>query len=202
MVFEESLYENQDFSNEIINEGELDRKEFVACDFTNADFSDVETLYSCKFMECNLSSALLNGVTLKYCAFIRCRIHNANFFATTFEECKLTGSSLLHNDVSVLTIAGGDWSYTDMRGLEFDKKEFKDISFEGADLSDARFTKCRIEGCGFSQAVVNGTSFYQSDIRGSSLNEVDVLSIDMKGTIVDLQQCVVIAEAVGVKYKA
>ena len=131
---------------------------------------------------------------------MNCGFRFASFFASNFVECKMTGSDFGDASIDCMNIKGGDWSYTCLKELDFSKMELSGISFEGADLSRCKLEKCLIDGCRFYGANLQGVSFRGSDLRGSDLTGIEVLEADFKNTKVDLEQCVVIASALGAEY--
>ena len=68
-------------------------------------------------------------------------------------------------------------------------------------MTDSKFTRCKIVECDFTKAIVTRMSMQDSDIRTSSIDGIDVLAVDLKNAKIDLEQCVIIAEAMGAKYK-
>lgn len=200
-MFEKRSYERENFSEWEILLPELSGRRFVECSFAAADFSELGRCVRCTFDRCDFTMARWNGVEIKDSAFLGCNFKFANFFATVFDHCKMTGSSFAEAESELMTIDGGDWSYTELREIRFDRKQLRGIDFTGADLTGARFFKCRVENCTFREAVTDRLSFCQSDIRDSTFEEVDLLSLDLSGAVVDLGQCVALAEAAGAIYR-
>ena len=201
-MFSEEHYTNMDFSNQVIEEMELSRKKFTHCRFIGADFSDVSICYHCEFDNCNFSSAILSSVHFKNCIFLNCRFRFANLFAVNFDGCKMIGSSLMDTDCSLVSITDGDWSYTEMRFLEFDKQMIERVNFTGSDFTGTSFILCILSECNFTDIITHNLSFRHSDIRTShlGLDQNSLLSIDFQNTKVDLQQCILLAEAIGATY--
>lgn len=200
-MFEYDLYEDEDFSNCIVDLHDINKKKFIACNFSNADLSDVSVIYGCTFDKCNFLSTELNGVDIRSSVFSNCKFKYVNLFTTKFDECKMTGSSFIECDFSLLSIIGGDWSYTELRYLDFDKKDLNGVNFTGADLTGTNMTRCKIKECNFQEIVADKMSFRDSDIRTSTIDHMDILSVNLKNTKVDIPQCIAIAEAIGAKYK-
>lgn len=193
-MFELKEYNNECFSEAIIDTLYIERKSFNNCDFSSSDFTDVEIVHGCVFNECNFASSKLNGVKFSSCAFLGCRFKYATFFATVFDECKMTGSAFEGSDCELMQINGGDWSFCQLRYLSFCKQSFENIRFYEADLSGTKFRKCNIIGCEFNNTIAENLSFDCCDLRGSDINGMDLRTVDFKGSKVDLQQCVLIAE--------
>jgi hypothetical protein len=193
-------FENMDFSDEPMEEISLKRREYIDCDFRDVDFSEMDKIEDCIFENCNFSSASLNGLDIVNSSFLNCNFRFTNLFATTFQMCKTTGSLFFEADCSVMTIIGGDWSYTQLQHVEFDKKTIEDVSFRGADLTGAAFTRCVIKACDFSEAITREVRIIDSDLRESRTEYMDILSLKLKNTKLDLAQCIQIAEATGGKY--
>lgn len=200
-MFEKDEYINEDFSNYQAEEPELSKLKFQSCNFTSADFGDVDIIFGCVFRECNFSGAAFGGVKLRNCSFLNCRFPYANLFATIFENCKMTGSALSETDCALIDIIGGDWSYTELRYVEFDRKTFSDVNFRGADLYGTAFRKSTLIRCNFEEALMHEVSFQGADIRSCELRNTDLYHTDFKDTKVDLQQCVAIAESRGARYE-
>jgi uncharacterized protein YjbI with pentapeptide repeats len=115
----------------------------------------------------------------------------------------MLGSDFKNSDCALLQIAGGDWSYTNLHKLSFHKQELLGIRFFGADLTDTHFNQCRIRECEFDEALVHETSFYKCDLRTSSLHGVNLFEVNFKDALLDLAQCVFLAEHLtGCRYKA
>lgn len=152
------------------------------------------TFHRCTFESCRFIGARLNGITFKDCAFLSCAFRDTVLFAVKFEDCKMTGSDFSMSDCSSMCLEGGDWSYTNLRYQVFDKQKLTGIHFFGADLTGCRFQKCAMQGCTFSECTMHETSLEGSDIRGASLANTDLIGVDLKDAMLDLEQCVYIAE--------
>lgn len=199
-MLEESCYENQNFSGIEVTMDELARKRFLKCNFSNGDFSDLTIAYACIFDGCTFSNTRLNGVKFRNCQFLNCQFKFAGLFTTSFEECKMTGSSFIDADAEYFQISGGDWSYTELRYLKFVKQNLDHVNFNGADLTGTRFEKCSLRDCCFDEIATHELSFYGSDLRGATFQGTELLDIDFRKAKVDLKQCVALAEAVGAVY--
>lgn len=194
LIIDKSTYSACDFSNKTLETEQISRVKFENCDFRRADFSDVDTLYSCTFDECNFTNARLNGVTFKDCAFLSCQLKNTSLFAVTLEDCKMTGTDFTDSDCGLMRIIGGDFSYTVLRKQAFQKSDLSNIRFFGADLTECHFNNCKMNNCDFSEAIAYKTSFYKSDIRRSSLLSFNISEASFRFAKLDLEQCVQIAE--------
>jgi len=194
MKLNEKSYENVDFSREEIEMEDITQIKFTKCTFRWTDFTEVSVIYGCSFDTCDFSNARLNGVNMKNTAFLSCRFAGASFFAVKLENCKMMGSDLMNTDCALLQIEGGDWSYTNLRNLSFQKQDLCGIRFLGADLTGCRFNQCKMNDCEFDEASVHDTSFYKSDIRNSSIASLNLFEINFKQALLDLEQCIAIAE--------
>jgi len=194
MFFDKSSYTDEDFSQSEIDMTELTNKKFLRCKFRWTDFTEVETFYNCVFDSCDFINARLNGVTIKNSTFLSCQFKGTSFFATKLDECKMTGSDFVDADCAAIQIIGGDWSYTNLHKLSFQKQDLCGIRFSGADLTECRFNQCKMNDCEFDEAIVQDTSFYKSDIRHSSIGQLNLFEINFKEASLDIEQCVTIAE--------
>jgi len=196
LKFDKNSYTGESFSKELITMGELSRIKFSNCLFRWTDFTDVEVLYGCTFESCDFTNARLNGVNIKNCNFLSCKFENTSFFATTLDDCKMTGSDFMDADCAMLQIVGGDWSYTNLRKQSFQKQDLSNIRFSSADLSECHFNQCKMNNCEFDEAIVHETSFYKSDLRHSSIDRLDILNASFRQAKLDIEQCIIIAEYV------
>jgi len=194
MKLTERTYENENFSEEYIENETLTKIKFKKCKFLATDFTDVSTMYQCSFDSCEFGTAKLNGVELKNSAFLSCKFNNTSFFATIFDDCKMTGSDFSDSECDMFIVKGGDWSYTALRFLNFKKQDFSNINFWGADLTGCKFDGCKMKSCNFSEITVHETSFYGSDLRGSTLGNLDICEVNLKNAKIDAEQCISIAE--------
>ncbi|MBS6163179.1 MAG: pentapeptide repeat-containing protein, partial [Clostridiales bacterium] len=122
----ENICSGQDFSCQ-----DIDHTVLSGCRFELVDFSDALLEY-CTFEACVFNACKLNGVLLKNCAFVNCTFPYSGFFAAEFHQCKMTGSSFAGASCAGVLIKGGDWSYTDLRELDFSHMRLSGVSFEGA----------------------------------------------------------------------
>lgn len=197
-------FTEQDFSDFEISKledetGIIEKYRFCRCNFAGADFSGA-ILSKCRFEQCNFSGANFNGTEILFSAFLNCRFRFVSFFASNLQECKMTGSDFGDADINCINIKGGDWSYTSLKDLDFNRMELERINFEGADFTNASLENCIISHCNFYQSNLLHASFKGSDLRGSDLSGIEVLDVDLHNTKVDLEQCVAIAAGLGAKY--
>ena len=125
----------------------------------------------------------------------------ASLFAVSFEECKMTGSSLAEADASALTVQGGAWSLTDLHGLKLARMEWRGVSLAGADLRECDLSRSRFLDCDLSSAQLTNADLRESDLRGSRMDGVDFPHIRMKNTKIDLEQAVLLAESMGARFQ-
>ena len=194
MQYTQTTYADQSFDQEVVEGADLSKIKFIRCSFRWTDFTNIDTLFQCVFDSCDFTNARLNGVSAKSCAFLSCRFKNTGIFATTFEDCKMTGSDFTDSECGIATIIGGDWSYTNLRKQSFQKMDLSNTRFFGAELSKCSFNQCNLQYCDFREAIAHETSFYKSDLRHASLESFSILDASFRQAKLDLQQCVLIAE--------
>ena len=158
-MFEKRSYERGNFSEWEILLPELSGRRFVECSFAAADFSELGRCVRCTFDRCDFTMARWNGVEIKDSAFLGCNFKFANFFATVFDHCKMTGSSFAEAESELMTIDGGDWSYTELWEIRFDRKQLRGIDFTGADLTGARFSNVGWRTVLFGRRSLTGSAF-------------------------------------------
>ena len=123
-MFERRSYDGHDFSGAAGAEGQYEGLEFHDCQLEGANFTEA-VFRNCSFEKCRFSGAKFNGAQFIHCAIVNCTFQYASLFGASFEECKMTGTVFVGSDASALTIRGGDWSYTDLREMDFYKMDLE-----------------------------------------------------------------------------
>ena len=143
-MFEQKEYDGQDFAGLKEPEQQVEELKCHDCRFDGVDFSE-SVFKNCSFEKCRFTGARLGACRFEHCSIVNCTFQYAGLFAAVFEECKLTGTVFVGANTASIQIIGGDWSYTDLREMDFYKMELENINFRGADLNRAKLEKCRIK---------------------------------------------------------
>ena len=167
--------------------------------FRGCDFSEV-LLDLCEFDRCVFRSCRFAGTVFRRCSVTNCSFPYASLFNVTFDECRMMGSSLAEASVSALTPKGGNWSFTALNGLDLSRIVWEGASFEGADLRECKLSGCVFSRCSLSGALLTNADLTKADLRGTRTDGVDFLHLKMKDTKIDLEQAVLIAEALGARF--
>jgi fluoroquinolone resistance protein len=165
--------------------------------FTELDLSETTgqgaSFSECAFRDCRFNACELTGAAFLNCLFTRC-----SFFDATLRGCKLLGSSFDRCRFGELCVEGGDWSFAALPGAELARSRFTDVRMREVDLIGAQCqgaVMLRVDLSGSSLARVD---FSTADLRGSDLSSLDPMSVRLEGTIVDPDQAIVLAGALGV----
>lgn len=110
----------------------------------------------CRFENCRLPGAVLNGLTFEDCLFCGCdlslaQVKGTAFKNVVFEECKLQGLPL----------------YTCARWLlavQFKKCVLRFASFAGLPLKKTVFEECDLREASFAQTLLQEASFVRCDL--------------------------------------
>ena len=153
--------------------------------------------HACTFMDCNFEYAHLNGSLHRTSAFISCRFGGASLFAAEMVGCKGTASSFIKANTAGWVIRGGNFSYALLSGAKFKKDDLSDMNFSHADMQDCDLSFANLSGCDLSYAMLQGASLIGADLRGADITGTDLGQCRMKGTKIDLQQAVLLAQRMG-----
>ena len=77
---------------------------------------------------------------------------------------------------------------------------FRSVRLREADLTGARFEGGKVRDTDLSGAWMHGASFHGADLRGSDLSALDPLQCDVADALIDVEQAMVIAAALGLRF--
>lgn len=130
-------------------------------------------------------------------AFTRCAFRRCNLFEAEFDGCKLVGSTFAECDLRPLRVTGGDWSFVALTGADLRGVTFTDVRMREADLTGADLTGATVTGVDLSGAQLHGARLTRADLRGSDLTSVDPTTVQRAGALIDAEQAIVLAQALG-----
>lgn len=150
---EEKNFENIDFSETALPDGDYENCSFVNCNFSNTDLSKI-CFSECDFKGCNVSMAKLTKTAFKDIKFIDCKLlglhfeHCDNFlFAVDFENCNLNLSCFYK---------------LKLRKTRFKNAVLGEVDFTETDLSGSHFDNCDLTGAIFENTILEKTDFRTS----------------------------------------
>ena len=156
--------------------------------FADVDLSDFEDRGASFNASAHIDAAFTN------CTFVGC-----NFFDVHFTRCKLVGSTFDRCTFDLLAVEGGDWSLVALPGADLRKATFHGVRLREADLTGARFEGASVRDADLSGALMRGASFHGADLRGSDLSALDPRQCDVVDALIDVEQAMVIAVALGLR---
>ncbi len=114
----------------------------------------------CRFENCRLPGAVLNGLTFEDCLFFGCDLSLAQVTGTAFknvvfEECNLQGLPLY---------ACARW----LLAVRFKKCMLRFASFAGLPLKKTVFEECDLREASFVQTLLQEASFVRCDLTHAS----------------------------------
>ncbi len=151
----------------------------------------------CAFKDCSFGSARFTDSAFLNCAFTRC-----TFFDAQLRDCKLVGSIFDGCEFGVLTCQGGDWSFVGLAGADLRRVRFSDMRMREADLTGARCGGAQLRELDLSGASLHGADLTKADLRGSDISSLDPAAVKLRGMIVDPDQTMIIATALGLDVQA
>ena len=189
-------YQNKTFSEAEAFPDTCEKRVFRQCKFQSVDLTDRVfercVFESCKFFACRMGASVFRRCRMTNCVFELCSL-----FDTAFDSCKMTGSVSYEIDCTCFSITGGDWSFTDVRELDFYKMKLCGVNFDHADFTGCCLDQAVFQDCNLSHIKVGNTSAVGTDFRSSTMDGIDFRGIQMKKTKIDLTQAILIASCMG-----
>lgn len=179
--------------------GRETRHERVA--FVDLDLCE-ETLQAIEFQECTFRDVRFNCSVQDSNAFVNCTFTNCSFFEATFTQCKLVGSRFDRCTFDIMTVEGGDWSFTGLVGAALGTATFTGVRMREADLTRARCQGATFRDVDLSGAALHGADLTRSDLRGSDLSALDPAVTEIRHAVITADQAVAIAMALGLDVRA
>jgi fluoroquinolone resistance protein len=178
--------------------GAVSGSRYDAVLFTDVDLSDFEDR-GASFDACSFRGIRFNASSHVDAAFTNCTFAGCNFFDVRFTRCKLVGSVFDRCTFDLLAVEGGDWSLVGLPGADLRKATFHGVRLREADLTGARFEGATVRDTDLSSAWMRGASFRGADLRGSDLSALDPRQNDVANALIDVEQAMVIAAALGLR---
>jgi len=175
------------------------RHERVA--FIDLDLCE-ETLRAVEFQECSFRDVRFNCSVQDNVAFVNCTFTNCSFFEAAFTQCKLVGSVFDGCTFDIMTVDGGDWSFTGLRGAALGTATFTGVRMREADLTGARCQGATFRDVDLSGAALHSADLTRSDLRGSDLSALDPTVTEVRHAVITADQAVVVAMALGLDVRA
>jgi uncharacterized protein YjbI with pentapeptide repeats len=164
--------------------------------FLDVDMSET-TGRGAVFDGCSFVGVRFNVARHVDSAFTNCVFRGCTFFDTRFDDCKFVGSLFQESTFALLQVHGGDWSFTGLPGADLRKAVFDRVRMREADLTGARLDGASVTSTDLSGAMLRNARFTRADLRGSDLSALDPLHAELSGAIIDPDQAVVVATALG-----
>jgi fluoroquinolone resistance protein len=142
------------------------------------------SLEQCRFVDCDLSNALLGDSLFDDVTFEGCRLLGLDWsaaraapFSAKFERCSLRLGRL---------------SERDWRGTSFEACDLREADFTGADLR-----KVDLRGCDLSGALFDECDLRGADLRGATGLDFDPAANRIRGARVDGEFATRVAQRLG-----
>lgn len=111
----------------------------------------------------------------------------------------MIGSDFNEASLDGITIAGGDWSYTNLRFANLSKQAMRGIRLVEADLYSCNLEKADLRDADLTRARMGKSRMQGADLRGALMDGVDFMSLDIKGARMDAHQGAAFLRAYGAK---
>lgn len=175
---------------------DLSGQRFEAVLLVDVDLSEV-TATGAAFTDCTFRGARLNVSAWTQSAFTGCTFVRCNLFDARFTDCKLVGSTFESCSLDLLRVSGGDWSYVGLSGADLRSATLDGLRMREADLRGARLQAATLTDCDLSGASWDKADLSRCDLRGSDLSALDPATVQLRGAVIDPQQAMLLAVAMG-----
>ncbi|MBN2530848.1 MAG: pentapeptide repeat-containing protein [Deltaproteobacteria bacterium] len=142
----DETFENVSASQRGLDMGEYESCRFVQCDFSSADLRDLRFLES-DFVECDLSNADLTNASIQDVRFNKCKMQGLHFdrcnafgFSAAFDGCQLSYSIF-----QKMKLQGVSMTRCQLHSVDFSSADLKKAMIQHCDLQDATFDQTNLE---------------------------------------------------------
>lgn len=170
-------------------------------DFNRIDLEEVRFI-KCRISSCDFSNCALKGVTFDRCSLTNCRWKNSYFRDAVFCECRGDGSDFSQSSFINAKINGGSYHYGNFSSTLWKNSEIRNSEFGESFFSEAKFKNMI-----FDQVNLVRTDFFKAQLKGLDLSSclIDGISVsdtfkELNGLRLNVEQAVVIAQLLGVKF--
>lgn len=150
----DKVFESQDFTIDVLPDGEYDGCSFSNCNFSSCDISG-RVFSDCRFDNSNLSLVVMNRTSLMNVTFSGCKMFGIQLndcnqlgLALTFDSCQLNHSSFYQ-----MKLKGTKFKNCSLIEVDFTQAELNECGFEHCDLSGATFDRTQLEKADFTTAL-------------------------------------------------
>lgn len=175
-IFEDRIFEADDYTKENLESGEYDNCRFLNCNFNQSDLYNI-TFIGCVFEGCDFSMAKLSNTTFSDIQFINCKMLGLHFedcnkfvIMMNFKDCQLNLSSFLR--------------------IKLKSTRFINCSLQEVDFAEAELSGSKFDNCDFKGSIFENTKMEKCDFRGSvnysidpEFNKLKKAKFDMPGLI-------------------
>ena len=92
-----------------------------------------------------------------------------------------------------LKIAGGDWSYANLRFQDLKGRSLRGVLLVGADFCECGLEKVDLRDADLTRAHLAGARLAGADLRGAILDGIDLATLDLRDVRLDIVQAVALA---------
>lgn len=181
-------YKNLLFNKNVSNNLLLEDICFENCMFDNIDFGNIK-LVNVSFVNCYLKNCDLSN-----------QVFDKQFFSKVdFENCKLMGVSLIDTFLKNISFKDCNCQYINLfeskiNNFVIENSIFCDSCFSEAEFKNVVFKEVNFSNSEFLRVYLNKIDFTDSNISGIA---IDLNSL--KGMIINMYQCKIIADIFGVE---
>lgn len=187
----------QEIEFAILEEIDVKNKEFKEIDINQTIKIEKVEFSCCKFTDCKLLYANMNGVYFTDTIFENCDFSNAsfeksNFVRCQFHNCKLIGANFVEANFYHVRIVNCVANYcnctmaklenvllgqTLFRSASFEEVILNKVEYDECDLRQSQFFKTKLKGIDFSNSIIEAIVVSIEDLKGVIVNSLQALEL-------------------------
>ncbi len=180
-LVEDQIFKGIDFSLKLFEKSDYEYCQFIACNLTEQDLTNISFL-ECEFVDCDLSSVKLLNTGLKDIQFKNCKMLGLHFdqcstflLNMTYTDCQLDLSSFYQ---------------LPLKQTSFTNCSLKEVDFVETDLTESTFKDCDLTGSVFESSILNKVDFSTAFnyIIDPEINQIKGAKFSISGLIGLLQK--------------
>jgi len=153
IYIQQKTFDKIDFKEKFLKKGEYEVCNFINCDFSNTDLSEI-IFTDCEFIGCNLSLAKLTKT-----AFRECKFKDSKMIGLNFENCNEFGLSFVFENCSL--------NHSSFYKTKIKKTIFKNSQLQETDLTECDLTSSSFDNCDLMRAIFDNTIIEKVDFQTS-----------------------------------
>lgn len=171
MIFTESIYFKEKFSNLSLENEELSLKVFEECEFIDCSLINCK-LKKCKFLKCVFSNCSISALVpldsrLNEVSFNGCKVIGVDWTKSQYlKDLMFTGCQLNYSSFKLLKIPQTKMVDCEAKEVDFTETDVNHGDFQKTNFEKSLFFKTNLSGCDF-----RGAKNYYIDVKNNNIKK-------------------------------